>query len=325
MTSSRKRLFAAVGAVTGLLWAVACGSSNSAVTTRSNDCPIGSEGCPCTQHGTCDPGLLCFDPLCFKPDAAGPPGGGGRSQGGIDNIAGTANGGNPNGGSPNGGSSGGGTTSATGGASTPLDGSVTGTGGSGGAPTPAACPFPVDDVTAHRQQDPLGSSKDPLAAKFSGGRLVELDSKACTPDSSVTPSGDWGTYQCRDGYSCGGCIVFVVSPTDAKQLGNWFLLGEYSATNGTTQGCKDLSGSYDICVPDCAGKQCGDDGCGSFCGVGCGQGNCCNKQNQCVVDTCTTCLDACNDACSGIPSCASSCCTGSGCQCEGACAPPRPC
>lgn len=313
-----------------LAWAIACGTSNdAAVNSRSgqNDCPVGSEGCPCTKGGGCDKGLVCFDPLCFKPDAAGPAGTGGQPQGGINGVAGAGSGisgivtgGRSNDGGP---SNSGGSTSSGGSPSSGGSSGSAGSGGVGGSVAPATCPFPVDSVTAHKQSDLLGGTKDPVAAKFSGGRLVELDSKACTPDSSVTPTGDWGSYSCRDGYSCGGCVVFVVSPGDQNTLGNWFLLGAYTATDGAVQGCPALSGGYQICVPDCAGKQCGDDGCGSFCGNGCGTGNCCNPQNQCVADTCSQCLDACNDACGSIPSCASSCCTGNGCQCQGAC--PGPC
>ena len=31
-------------------------------------CPIGSEGCACTQGGGCDPGLECLSMLCVDPD-----------------------------------------------------------------------------------------------------------------------------------------------------------------------------------------------------------------------------------------------------------------
>lgn len=308
-----------------LVWAIACGSNNAAVNSNagSNNCPVGSEGCPCTTGKGCDRGLVCFDPLCFKPDAAGPVGAGG--QGGINGVAGAgsgisgiATGGNAGGGATPG--SGGSTSSGGSNSSGGSSGSV-GTGGGGGSVPPATCPFPVDQVTAHKQTDLLGSTKDPVTAKFSQGTLVELDSKVCTPDSSVTPTGDWGSYSCRDGYSCGGCVVFVVSPSDSNVVGNWFLLGAYSATDGASPGCPELSGAYSICVPNCAGKQCGDDGCGSFCGVGCGKGNCCNSQDQCVADACSRCLDACNDACGA--NCGTSCCMGTGCVCEGAC--PGPC
>jgi|GEM_PF-5168088 len=42
------------------------------------------------------------------------------------------------------------------------------------------------------------------------------------------------------------------------------------------------------CEPKCGGKECGPDGCGAFCGTGCGSSNFCNSNNQCecVLDQC---------------------------------------
>jgi hypothetical protein len=304
-----------------LAWAIACGSSNDAAVNSnagSNECRVGSEGCPCTAGRGCDKGLACFYPLCFKPDAAGPVGMGAGTggQGGISGIAGAGSGisgivtgGNAgSGATPNGGSSGV-SNGGTGGSVNP-DGSVAGSGGGGLGPPPS-CPFPSSSTRhATESGDILGSSKDKFDAKFEFGRLVELDAKPCTIDTSgVAPAGDWGSYSCRDGYSCGGCLVFVISPSDQNALGTWFIVGAYAATNGTTPGCPEYSTAYQICAPDCAGKQCGDDQCGGYCGVGCGSGRCCTSANQCVVDTCAECASA----CSGIPGC--SCAS----QCPGPC------
>lgn len=43
-------------------------------TTDDGSCPIGSEGCPCTQGGGCDPGLECMGDVCTPPapDTTGP-------------------------------------------------------------------------------------------------------------------------------------------------------------------------------------------------------------------------------------------------------------
>ena len=42
--------------------------SNTTTTTTSEsdteDCPVGAEGCPCTNGGSCDAGLMCEDGLC---------------------------------------------------------------------------------------------------------------------------------------------------------------------------------------------------------------------------------------------------------------------
>jgi hypothetical protein len=32
----------------------------------NQDCPIGSEGCPCTGGGACDPGLTCLSEVCVN-------------------------------------------------------------------------------------------------------------------------------------------------------------------------------------------------------------------------------------------------------------------
>lgn len=36
-------------------------------TTDTGNCPIGSEGCPCTEGGGCDPGLACEGGTCETP------------------------------------------------------------------------------------------------------------------------------------------------------------------------------------------------------------------------------------------------------------------
>jgi len=49
------------------------------------------------------------------------------------------------------------------------------------------------------------------------------------------------------------------------------------------------SASFDsgVCVPDCTGKICGDDGCGGTCGEGCGDLACSEDQKSCVEYECT--------------------------------------
>jgi hypothetical protein len=55
-------------------------STTTTTTTTDTDadadagCPVGSENCPCTQGGGCDPGLECIDGLCTPPapDTTGP-------------------------------------------------------------------------------------------------------------------------------------------------------------------------------------------------------------------------------------------------------------
>jgi hypothetical protein len=72
------------------------------------------------------------------------------------------------------------------------------------------------------------------------------------------------------------------------------------------------------CVPDCSGKECGDDGCGGSCGT-------CNDANVCTDDTCDsyTCdytpnTDPCNDndACTEKDVCSGGTCSGSPITCN---------
>ena len=61
-----------------LLLGLACGDATSA-TSDSGTCTVGSEGCPCTTGGGCDPGLTCLSDLCVdagKPTTGDPTAGG---------------------------------------------------------------------------------------------------------------------------------------------------------------------------------------------------------------------------------------------------------
>ena len=55
------------------LLALSCGddASTASTTTTSTEtgdsCPIGAEGCPCTDGGACDAGLVCLSNLCVDP------------------------------------------------------------------------------------------------------------------------------------------------------------------------------------------------------------------------------------------------------------------
>ena len=75
------------------------------------------------------------------------------------------------------------------------------------------------------------------------------------------------------------------------------------------------------CAPDCAGKQCGDDGCSGACGA-CGGGQICAK-GQCVVDCVSDCAGkACgDDSCGGV---CGECAAGEACvqgACQAGCVP----
>ena len=61
--------------------------------------------------------------------------------------------------------------------------------------------------------------------------------------------------------------------------------------------------TVDCCLPDCAGRECGDDGCGGSCGT-CGESIYCNKDTgQCEDVVCTPSAElACGQALSGVSS-----------------------
>ncbi|HVU03091.1 MAG TPA: hypothetical protein VHE30_15125 [Polyangiaceae bacterium] len=301
-----------LSAVLAAWLAIGCSSSSNGGTPAA-ECLVGAERCACTQGGSCDPGLVCLSKHCVKD-----PNGGTGGSPGVDGGA------NAGGGRSHGGGSGLGQQGSGGGASP--DGGMVASGGAGagGAPPgPATCSFPDDFAFPKKGYDPTGNSTASPSLGFTGGTLTDLDGQGCTLDTSgVVPVGDWGSYPCRDGYVCGGCLVFLVSESaPASHYGHWAFLGASAATNGQTKGCDAYSATYDVCVRDCSTKQCGDsDGCGGICGCP-GQGQCCNAQHQCVTDTCSQCLSDCSDPSFPNPS---NCCTsGAGCVCAGAC--PGPC
>ena len=69
-----------------------------------------------------------------------------------------------------------------------------------------------------------------------------------------------------------------------------------------------------FCSPNCAGRQCGSDGCGGSCGT-CPPGKVCNASGQCVSDGSGDPCSACLSTCRYLPGC----CMGCGCLCQDAC------
>lgn len=64
----------------------------------------------------------------------------------------------------------------------------------------------------------------------------------------------------------------------------------YSSTPVEGGGCYEIeAGAWDnICVPDCEGRICGNDGCGGECGEGCGPDKACNSEGTACTDySCT--------------------------------------
>lgn len=78
----------------------ACGdsTSNTGTAGTTSECPVGSQGCACTQGGGCDAGLMCQGGLCQPPvqpttgasDSSGPEPGSTSSDSGSDSATTTA-------------------------------------------------------------------------------------------------------------------------------------------------------------------------------------------------------------------------------------------
>jgi hypothetical protein len=83
---------------------------------------------------------------------------------------------------------------------------------------------------------------------------------------------------------------------------------------GTDPGEADVPGA-DVCVPDCAGRDCGDDGCGGTCGA-C-EGGVCREGGVCCMPECAG-RDCGDDGCGGT--CGA--CEGGVCQEGGVCCMP---
>ena len=95
-------------------------------------------------------------------------------------------------------------------------------------------------------------------------------------------------------------------------------------------GCNtDFSGCKEPCdcTPECNGKVCGPDGCGSTCPPGCSAGETCNE----TTGQCEACTPQCDGKCCGPDGCGETCvdncsdtgrtCNSQTCECEGVCQP----
>ena len=177
---------------------------------------------------------------------------------------------------------------------------------------------PFEQV-AKKVSDPWKKTKNSFSVRFAGEKLVELDGKCCKLDPTK-PTGDFGSWPCTDGYSCGGCLVFVIDEKPSDPNNAYDIFGAAFGLDNETAGCPDYSGGYSVCVPNCDGKICGSDGCNGSCGACSGTYSECNAEGTaCVVDVCSQCIGNCTSACAGGFTCLQSCCTGTGCMCSGAC------
>lgn len=107
----------------------------------------------------------------------------------------------------------------------------------------------------------------------------ELD-EDCSGADLVCPFVCTADAQCAAGEICdeqsGECICM---PGCAGKQCGFDNCGNVCGTCAADEAC-DADGQC-ICMPNCTGKQCGDDGCGGTCGA-------CDDANTCTTDACTS-------------------------------------
>ncbi|MBT9555860.1 MAG: hypothetical protein IV100_07525 [Myxococcales bacterium] len=143
---------------------------------------------------------------------------------------------------------------------------------------------------------------DPAALECGAGTV--LSDGACVAADVTTPLED--AESPTDTAPLPDTTEGDVSPVDDLPTGDDVLLGDTPEDDTADVPSPDddvLPGDVTVCVPDCAFKQCGDDGCGGSCGV-CGslEAPICNTQFGICVSTCTPqCVgkDCGDDGCGG--------------------------
>ena len=129
---------------------------------------------------------------------------------------------------------------------------------------------------------------------------------ACEPGEGPGECPDDCSEACGD-CICGGAESFVTCPVDCGYCGDGYCIDKCAHIPENMSLCPlDCA-----CVPDCEGKECGDDGCGGSCG-GCWDGNSCTQDLCLQSGDCTY-----PDEPTGTPCTSEGLCFG-GCQ-EGSC------
>jgi hypothetical protein len=164
-----------------------------------------------------------------------------------------------------------------------------------------------------------GAGSDPSASCYNNVGAPNYES--CTCHDNPLAGDNCYLLQIRPPAGAGQILIEV----NKKAVCAGGHLGACCDTNGADTGCTDnvLSGACQgadkvwtengkcadincMCIPDCTGATCGDDGCGGSCGT-CDDGNVCNGLETCNANrTCDagtplTCND--NDACNGVETC----------------------
>ena len=153
---------------------------------------------------------------------------------------------------------------------------------------------------------------------------IICDTYDCYPGGSTAGCGDITWQGCCDG----NLLQYCENNQLVQQMCNPGTCGwDVQFYNCGTSGGSDPSGQYPKdcdggCTPDCAGKECGGDGCGGSCGSCTGTETCTN--GQCVAP----CVPDCAGKECGSNGCGGSCgaCgVGEVCSAEGACVPDGEC
>lgn len=148
------------------------------------------------------------------------------------------------------------------------------------------------------------------ADKFCGNLCEVSESMSIDviePQAAADPSCDVAVLQMFN--ECEGNVIVAEVPTGGACTSNSMCVSGLYCIQGTCQ--------PPACTPDCAGKECGDDGCEGTCPPGCGENQMCNANGQCV-----SCVQSCPPM-SSMPCglfydytlCSGGMCSGMGTQC----------
>ncbi len=92
------------------------------------------------------------------------------------------------------------------------------------------------------------------------------------------------TNTCGQTYDCSGGLPDPYSKSCTINYGTCSAVGTQSCNTATGQWNTQCTGTTNPIPTNCAGKQCGSDGCGGICGT-CAAGNSCDVNGQCISGT----------------------------------------